>query len=412
MSFEVVVVGGGVVGSFIVNRLASAGYKLSWVLGPDPRDSAAWGSAGYVAVGSGTPILTYQGILKLAKWVISPDSPVKLRTGFLISNAGWLRSYITRGRKLPLEALQLIRGLALQTLDEIQRLVDAGEINVELSRKGTLLVFSSERYLEDHLLQTHGLRRLGVKYTALGASECREIEPNLSNTVVGGVLYHEDAWVNPARLLLEMRRRAGRLGVMSMEGWAREVVFREGLVEGVKVGSDIVRGDTVVLAMGARTASFLQGIGCRLPLAAAWGYTVTLARASWKLSRPVMLGETRLAISQTEEGCPRLSGFFELAPVNHSPPPERYTWLRAKAAALMPSLTGLPIIDRWAGMRPCTPDGLPVIGRLKKHPQLLIATGHCREGLTLAGGTARLIEDVLRSHKAAQPLLSPLRFGL
>jgi D-amino-acid dehydrogenase len=311
------------------------------------------------------------------------------------------------------EATKLVREMAVESLAILEEIVKSGLIEPEFTKKGTLFVYASQEKLQRHIRDLkEKLGHLSIPYKVLGASECREHEPLLSDRVAGGILFKEDAWVNPSRLLLQMRELLARLGVKIITREATRLEVSSGRVIGVRVDGEYLKAANYVLSIGSHTKQLLSKVGLIIPVAPAWGYTVVLEAASHRIRRPIIIGEKRLAVSQTLDGNIRLSGFFELSPLDYSPPRSRYLWLRENASDLLPIAKDLRTVDEWAGARPCTPDGLPIIGRISTLKNALLAVGHCREGLTLAPATGKMVSEIIRFDAKPDRLLSPDRFGL
>ena len=99
---NIIVVGGGAIGAFCCYSLLKNNFNVTWVTGVDPKKSAAWGSAGIIAIGIGVPLPSYESLGAAAKWVLEKDPPIKLSPRFLVSRLGWFLSYVKRS-EVPLE---------------------------------------------------------------------------------------------------------------------------------------------------------------------------------------------------------------------------------------------------------------------------------------------------------------------
>jgi D-amino-acid dehydrogenase len=171
--------------------------------------------------------------------------------------------------------------------------------------------------------------------------------------------------------------------------------------------------DAVVIAAGARSAVVSGLFGTRLPVRPGKGYSVDYVPAPQPLAMPLMLAEAHSVMSPLE-GALRLAGTMEFGGFD-----ERVSARRVAALRRAPSryLAGWrPDADAEppaAGLRPMTPDGLPVIGRLRDAPAVLVATGHAMLGMTLAPRTAVLLAGILLDGEEPEVLrpFSPRRFG-
>lgn len=348
-------------------------------------------------------------------WALARKSPIRLQPRFLSSHLRWLIGYMKKGRTATSpEAVSLLREMGIESLRLIEDLASSGTIDVEFQRNGALMVYLSKENLARH---TEDLERIGgsqLHFKVLDPEECRRFEPGLSKDLAGGVFFEDDGWVNPMKLLEEMRRLIVESGALVISEEVDRVEVKDGEVKGLVLGDSRLLADEFVFAVGT-SSSKLLGREVSIPIAPAWGHTITLAPGRVRIGRPVNFGDQRVALSQTSSGSMRISGFFELAPTDFRPSAERYEWLKRTASIMIPGIDELNVQELWSGMRPCTPDGLPVIGRISRLRNAILASGHCREGVTLAPAAGRIVATLVgspRNESTVSTLLSPLRFGI
>jgi D-amino-acid dehydrogenase len=166
-----------------------------------------------------------------------------------------------------------------------------------------------------------------------------------------------------------------------------------------------------VLAAGAATAALARGLGLLVPVAGGKGYHVELAAADGDPRLPILVPEARCAVTPLE-GRLRLTGTIELCTDDLGVDTRRLGTVRATAERVLRSAGGRPAAGTWAGLRPCAPDGLPVIGESDAVPGLVVATGHAFKGIALAPVTALLVAELVTGGPPSHDLseLSPDRF--
>ena len=411
---DVIVVGGGAIGAFCCYSLLKNDFNVTWVTGIDPKKSAAWGSAGIIAIGIGVPLPSYESLGAAAKWVLEKDPPIKISPKFLISRLGWFLSYVKRS-EVPLEpkSTALLKKMAIETRDQIDELISSKLLNLDFSTRGILMTYSTEKDLNRHVNDLNSIEHDSLSYKILNNSTIKEVEPNLSDNIVGGILFEDDNWINSSDFIEQMRGIISDLGGTVIDDKISDININNGSVVSIRTDSEIFKADNYIFAMGAYSREFFSKFGIKLPIAPGWGHRITLEPTDFKLQLPLMLGDYRVSASQLSNGSIRLSGFFELSSSDYIPPDSKYTWLRDKAALSLPFIKNLKIKDTWSGMRPCTPDGLPIIGKISGINNLILAVGHCREGLTLSASTGTMVTSILKSGMdEIDPLLRPERFGL
>ena len=169
------------------------------------------------------------------------------------------------------------------------------------------------------------------------------------------------------------------------------------------------RADAVVLANGVAAQDLLRGLGVRLALAAAKGYSRTFTATGSGPKRPVYLEHPKVAIS-VYDGAVRVSGTLELGARTLALSQRRLKAITAAARAAMPHWEMPAEPADWAGMRSMSPDGLPYIGAIPGHEGLYVATGHATLGITLAPLSGELLAGLMLNRER-DPLLAAFEPG-
>lgn len=267
---------------------------------------------------------------------------------------------------------------------------------LEFETRGTLWVAEEEDHLEGVEARCAAYRRAGLEAEFLDAQALREAEPCLSHHLAGGMIVPGDAVVYPpagARLLAEA---AARAGAELRQGVAVAALAPGGARLGD--GSFLPAG-RVVLAAGLASRALLPG----LPLVPRKGHlAVTERRPGFLRRQLVELGYLASAHGRLEDSVafnlqPRPNGQLILGSSRQfgdASPDLRPALLRRmllRALEFVPGLRDLQVVRAWTGFRPTTPDHLPLIGPLESRPGLLLACGHEGIGITTAPATAELI---------------------
>ena len=310
-----------------------------------------------------------------------------------------------------LAALTLAGARAWEELMEEER-IDCG-----YARRGLLSLYATDRGMAEGVEESELLGRCGVPSVVLDLDGVREIEPAASDEVRGGVHYPGDANLDPSALVQGLARRVEEMGGKIEAG--REVsaiVARSGAVERVEARGATYRPREVVLAAGSWSAAIARTAGVRLPVQPAKGYSVTVPAGpgGWLPRMPLMAHEARAALAPMA-GVMRMAGTLELAGMDLSINRRR---VRAIGAGLKRYVNGLEGVEidpdrSWAGLRPCAPDGLPIIGRPRAMKGMIVATAHAMIGMTLGPVTGRLVAQLAMDDQPEIDLgpVSPSRFG-
>ncbi|MEV1241230.1 FAD-dependent oxidoreductase [Nonomuraea sp. NPDC050022] len=400
-----IVVGGGIIGLSIAWRLSRSGRPVT-VVDPAPATGASHAAAGMLAPVSEVtyteePLLRL-GLAALRRW---PSFASELAT-----DAG-----LDAGTKPA--ANRLDEAGASEAV--VSGLSEAARAGLDFRVDGTLAVAFGADDLAALGELAAFMEKLGLPVERLTGRECRRLEPMLAPSVRGGLLARGDAWVDPRRVTAALLAALDRLGVPLVRARVSELlqdgdVQDDDKVVGVRLAPpdqsrpqadipDEIRGERVVLAAGAWSAGLVD-----VPVRPVKGQIMRLRSPQPLLGRCVRgtvhgksvylvpRGDGELVVGATQE---------ELGFDTRVTAGGLYELLR-DAHELVPGVTELEIVDVVAGLRPGTPDNVPLIGP-SGTPGLVLATGHHRGGVLLAPLTAAIL---LGEESELAELCSPLRY--
>lgn len=400
MTFDYAVIGTGVVGSSIARDLARRGARVVVLdQAPGIGGGCSYANAAILAPDHVTPLATPALLREAPRQMVRRPPAVRVRParglapwlGGLTASAAPARARAAqeRLRVLAHESTALHRDLAARGLSPTLRKTGALDVYLRSPRRGAA-----------------GL---------LDAEQLQQLEPGLSG-VAGGTHHHEEWTLESRSYVTATLDDATRHGA---EVWFATGVQRlSALSSGVELVTlaGTITADHVVLAAGLGSAALAAQVGLKLPLRGGRGYVVDVAAADGAgVPRlPVRIKEHRVVVTPLADRV-RVCGSIEFGDEARPADPSRADALLRVATTVLPGLAALPVIDRWAGERPCTSDGVPIIGTSRLVPGVSVATGHGMWGLILAPVTARLIAESLvdgvGSHsRESQPWLSPDRF--
>lgn len=417
-SRSVLICGGGVIGLSCAYYLAREGWRVTVVeRNAEGADTCAHGSAGYISPSHVIPLAAPGMVWKGLKWMLSSRSPfyIQPRLDSDLMRWGWLfaractQSHTRR-------AAPVLRDLCLGGRKLFVELADITGNAFELKTEGLLNLCQTQAGL-DH--EAHGLaaiaRELGIEAQVLTAAQTAALEPGAKLAVVGSVYFPIDAHVTPRRLMPALTALLKDMGVKfswntSLFGWREE----GGRITGVSTTAGDLFADEYVLAGGSWSPAMVNGLGLRLPMQAGKGYSLTLEKPRFQLTKSLILTERRVAVTPMGEKL-RFGGTMEISGHRDIVRPERVEQIIAGAQAFFPELTAADFagIKPWFGYRPVTPDGLPYIGRLGRFANLATASGHAMLGLTMAPISGLLIAEILTGRKPSVDLtlLNPNRYA-
>ena len=412
---HVAIIGSGVIGLSTAFALRARGVPRITVLEGGPGASgASLVNAGYVCPGHSDPVPSPGLIGRSARWMLRSDSPLYIKPtldpGFLRWLVAFWRSCTAHRYAAGLDAMAALNADTYRLFDAY---AEAG-VRFTMSRDGLLLAYLGARAMEAELrhLEHHpGL--FGSAPRALWGSEARAFEPGLSDAVNGVVWLANERHVVPSTLMAGLAEWLAERGVEIRSGTPVTGIAAPGGRVCLHMNGDRLEADAVVVAAGARSGAVTRMLGVPMPIQAGKGYSLDYAAPPGPIGRPISLAEASMAVTPMAGGV-RLAGTMELSGINTTVRQERVAAL-ARGASLF--LAGWPASTDGAvigsGLRPMTPDGLPVIGMLPGHRNVAISTGHGMLGLTMAPATAEALADTLLTGRPPDVLapFSPTRFA-
>jgi glycine oxidase len=339
---------------------------------------------------------------------IVDDRPAGM--GATQASAGVLAPYIEARPGHPLFELT-IRSLELFDGFVEQVTADAG-VAPAYRRTGTLDVAldgDAMRQLEATAAWLHGR---GVHARLLDAVSARSEEPHLSEAIVGGLLVPVHGYVAAAELTRALIAAARRHGAQLIEHGRVRRVVRAGSDLRVETDRGSLTGDVVVIAAGSWSGQIaVEGVDAKLPVRPVRGQLLQLAWTGPTLRR--VIWSDRCYLVPWENGTLLVGATVEDAGFDEKTTTAGVRDLIEGAAEVVPHAWTAAFVAAKAGLRPATPDEVPIIGPSTVLPGLVYATGHYRNGVLLAPLTAQLVADAVLDN-SVHPLLaatSPGRFG-
>ncbi len=408
-----VVIGGGVIGLTLAHELRQRGDEVILIDRKYPGAGSSAGNAGWVVPSIASPVPAPGLPATALKWMADPESPLYIKPRFDPGFIRWLWDFFRACRveeyRTGRAALVSLAGDALKDFDRLR----SEGVEFEMTQAGLLIIGFGEDGLDHYYEETDDLAEIGYQPAQrLSGPETRELEPALSGDVAGSVFVTDDRHVRPESLVAGLVAALRRDGVELRDGTAVTGFRRSGRdIVAVTTETGEIEADRFVLAAGAWSGALARSAGFSLPIEAGKGYSITVDDPNLRLQHPLDLIEARAAVTPFD-GALRFAGTMEISGINM-----RYIKRRADAiwrnaqGYLREPVTGSRM-RAWVGMRPMTPDGLPVIGRLPGSDNLYVATGHQMLGVTLAPTTARALAEIIVSGSSSVSLtpFDPLRF--
>lgn len=404
MSRHVVVVGGGVIGVCAAYYLARAGAAVTLVERGDIAAGCSYGNAGLVVPSHAVPLAAPGVLWRGLRWLADPESPFWIRPRLDPALLSWLWRFQRHCTEAHVRrAMPVIRDLSQASLALYEELARLPGLDFGFRRDGLLTVFRSPAGLEGGRHEAERLESVGIAAKLLDATAACALEPALAPGVAGGLHFPDDAHLTPDRFVRGLARVVEGLGVHVRTQTEALGFTRAGRrITAVETTRGALGCDEVVLAAGAWSPGLGRALGLALPIEAAKGYSVTYEAPADGPRMPLLAAEARFAVTpmRTETGATlRLGGTLELAGLDLSIDRRRVDAIRQAARSYLRLPEEPPLVEIWRGLRPCTPDGLPLVGRPRAWDNLVLAAGHAMIGMSLGPVTGHLVAAVVAGER-------------
>jgi D-amino-acid dehydrogenase len=391
-----IVIGGGIAGLTSAYYLRKKGVEVTVLESNRVGSGASWGNGGWICPAQAGPLpepgLTWYGVRSL----LDPSSALYFQRRRLPQLTPWLLRFWTycnkRDHERGVEALaQLGRGV----FDLVEGMRADG-IEFELYKQGMLIAARDAELAREELAKLEPMRAHGYELPddVLSGEELRAVEPALSDEVGGAALISQHWHVRPDSFTEGIATKLRALGVTIVEGAeVNDFSVSGGRVTAVRSAAGDYGADAFLLAAGAWTNSLAAMVGVDFPMEAGKGYSF-FVKPSVVPSHSILLADVHVGCTPLGEQL-RIGGTMEFSGLNSRLDNRRIGDIAAGAKACFQPWTSEELGQRWAGMRPITPDGLPVLDSAPDLPNLFVATGYAMQGITLAGPAGEAMADLI-----------------
>lgn len=390
-----VVVGAGIIGLMAAYHLRRRGLDVTVLDRGEPGMACSFGNAGFICPSLCAPLPAPGLVGRSLRWMLHRQSPLYIKPGALPQISGWLLDFWRHCNAQDHEAgLAAMLTLNQRTLALYDALAADG-VSFEMHDRGLLVVFLRQEELAQELAELRKVEPYGFPAPqVLDREQVLGEEPSLSQQVVGGVLLPAERHVEPGSLSRGILRWLVDAGVEVRHPAEAEVFETRGdTVVAVQAGGQRVHGDLFVLAAGAWTGRLAALLGVHLPIQAGKGYSVTFTSPNLQFRHALYFGDTKAVLSQYD-GSLRIAGTMEFSGFNTNLDQERISGLRSAARSYLRAELHGASESEWTGMRPMTPDGLPVIGRLPRYRNAFVSTGHAANGVFMAPASGDVLAQM------------------
>jgi D-amino-acid dehydrogenase len=400
---DTIVLGAGAVGVATAYYLARNGEQVTVIeRQPAAALETSWGNGGVIHACEVEPWSQPGMPLNIVRWIGNESAPLLLRASAIPHMWRWglqfaLNCSETRFRR-NCEANLALALYSLRSLQEIR--AETGMV-YDAATKGVMKIYRSAGALDKAERSLRRMEPLGLTFQRLTAAEAVQAEPALGDSageLAGAFHFPHDEVGDCNKFTQALADECARLGVRFLYGTeVRGIDVEGGRASGVVTVGGRLAASRVVVALGSFTPGMVRALGLDIPIYPVKGVSITFPRSIWNgaPAMPVIDDSHLFGIVPIGDRI-RISGSAEITGFDTAPSEDRCQTIVRNAMKTFPSLAGC--FDRaaaifWAGLRPVTPTGSPIIGPTRL-PGLWLNAGHGHLGWTLACGSGRVLAEL------------------
>jgi D-amino-acid dehydrogenase len=418
VSKQIVIIGGGVIGLSAAWYCQQRGHQVTVIDRQGAqRNGCSFGNAGMIVPSHIVP-LAAPGMIRLGlKWIWNPRSPFYIRPRASWELLAWLWQFKQSCTPQHVDrAAPLLRDLHLasrECFDQLQSEIPGG---FGLVQEGLLMLCRTAAGLKEETEMSERARDLGLAVEVLDAEGTAALDPAIEMDIRGAVYYPQDCFLSPNQLMAGLQTRLENQGCRFLWNTDLEDLVVEGeTLKYVSTTAGDLAADEFLLCAGAWTSEIARQHGISLPMQAGKGYSLTLDQPRQQPNIGSILTEARIAVTPIQSTL-RFGGTMEIAGLDESISQSRIEGIVQAVPKYFPAfrVEDFTQCKPWVGLRPCSPDGLPYLGRPSRWRNVVISTGHAMMGISLAMISGRITADIIDGIEPKiqnLEMLSPDRYG-
>lgn len=400
------IIGGGIIGLSTAYYLFKEGHQVTVIDQSDISSGASFVNAGFITPSHFMPLAAPGIINKGLKWMLDGTSPFYIKPRADLDLLKWIWHFKKSATHKKVDkAIPILKDINLLGRELYTDIKKADEFEFQLERKGLMMYYNSEKGGEEEWQIAQRAIKEGLKVEGKNLDEIKKMQPDVHLKVKGAIYYHSDAHMTPNEYMQQIYKYLSDKGVQFFNNEkVIDLDFSNNIIKKVITDKRSFTTDEIVLAAGAWSPLLSQKLGISLPIQAGKGYKIDVYRETG-VTIPSILAESKVAVTPMK-GFTRFAGTMEIAGIDQSINMPR---VKAVARTAEKYFVDLKIdkheIEKSAcGLRPCSPDGLPYIGRVSKYNNLTIATGHAMMGWSLGPATGKIVSEIIGDRKTSMDI--------
>lgn len=392
---DILIVGAGIIGTCIGAELSRRGAKVCVIDRGTVGRGCSYGNAGWMTPCFAMPLPMPGMLIKSMKWLLDPEGPLYIKPSLSLNLAQWMWAFMkamneTQARK----AVEALVVLSQKSLEEYEKLGQKYP-SIHFEQKGLMMVSRTQAGVDAAVEELNYVKTLGVPGKSLTGDDIAFMEPALKGPMLGGVYFSKEAMAEPYQVVQALANEIRTSGGEIIENCElKDIVIQGTKVEKVVTSQGEIHPQQLVMATGSWSKDLARLMRLRVPILGGKGYAMIVPTLEKQPQYPIMIVEKKIAVTP-RHGSLRIAGTLELVDQDFSITQRRVESIKKGARDFLYLPEQLHVQELWAGLRPCTPDGVPLVGYHKNISNLMLAVGHQMLGLQSGAGTGLLVADLM-----------------
>ena len=395
---NIAIIGGGIIGLCTAYYLNKSGHGVTIIDKGDLNDNCSVGNAGMIVPSHIIPLAAPGMISKGIRWMFNSKSPFYVRPRLSNDLVRWgLKFYAHANQAHVMRSIPLLKEISTISKHLYQELKRKNDFEFGYEERGLLMLYKTSEVEKEEIEAARLANKFGVHAQVLSLKEVQQLEPAVRLDARGAIYFPGDAHINPQLLTDNLKKYIAGKGVTIIQNTnIEDFIIKGNKIDGVKVHGEIKTFDEFVVATGAWSGNLCSRLNIDLPMQSGKGYSFTLSDVTKNIRIPTLLLEGRVAATPIGTSL-RFGGTMEIGNTDRSVNMNRVRGIVETIPNYYPEMNVSVPNEKavWSGLRPCSPDGLPYIGRSSKLRNVVIATGHSMMGISLGAATGKLVTEII-----------------
>jgi D-amino-acid dehydrogenase len=409
------ILGGGIIGLSSAYYLNREGHNVTIIDQSDLSDGCSHGNAGMIVPSHFVPLAAPGMISKGLRWMFDSTSPFYVKPRFDKELIKWgYHFYRSATKEHVQKSAPALKEISLLSKSLYREWKQQLPFDFGYDERGLLMLYQTKETEHEEAKTAKMARKYGIEAHILSSSEVQKLEPYVKVNSRGAVYFPGDAHLIPQKLVSHLINYLKDKGVQFQSATTiLDFITENQKIKIIKTDKGEFAFDEVIMALGSWSGKVSQQLHLNLPMQAGKGYSFLLDDVAKNVRIPSIFLEARVAVTPMANSL-RFGGTMEIGGVNRFINMNRVKGIVDSIPKYYPDMKiSMPLKEKvWHGLRPCSPDGLPYIGRSDRFENLIIATGHSMMGLSLGPATGLLVAEIIDHKKSSMDieLFRPFRF--